>query len=306
MILAFVLLDSYAWMCLAVFVAGASLASISPVSLALPGCDRKLRRYEPSDVVICNSFYARSGSLLGPLVSSPQLFSGPKVAAADAGSSGRDVDGVRAVQHRVLSGRSAAQRRRGARDAAGLAKRADDHRSTRLERGAQHSLTSRTPEKRRAPGRHRHRGTRNIKFGLFTRQLASSTKVRLATDQGQAGGRVRRAARALALAQRGVGVGRVPVTIFVATSVVPGAHRSASWRWCGACSASEPLSCSAPAARPGISVWCTTDPREDRPGSHRRRRGHARAHQDGHHRRGFSARPPRSTASPPRARKWVA
>ncbi len=37
MILAFVLLDSYAWMCLAVFVAGASLASISPVSLALQG-----------------------------------------------------------------------------------------------------------------------------------------------------------------------------------------------------------------------------------------------------------------------------
>jgi MFS family permease len=66
MILSFVFLDSYFWMCAAVFVAGASLASISPVSLALlgvttPEYDRATSLY--------NTFYA-AGMLLGPPVSS--------------------------------------------------------------------------------------------------------------------------------------------------------------------------------------------------------------------------------------------
>lgn len=66
MILSFVFLDSYFWMCAAVFVAGASLASISPVSLALlgvttPEYDRATSLY--------NTFYA-AGMLLGPPISS--------------------------------------------------------------------------------------------------------------------------------------------------------------------------------------------------------------------------------------------
>jgi MFS family permease len=66
MILAFVLLDSYAWMCTAVFVAGASLASISPVSLALQGV---ISSEYGRATAIYNAFYA-VGILLGPLVSS--------------------------------------------------------------------------------------------------------------------------------------------------------------------------------------------------------------------------------------------
>lgn len=68
MILGFVFLDQYAAMCAAVFVAGASLASISPVSLALQGVIT-----EPSDLsrsnAVYNVFYA-GGMLLGPTISS--------------------------------------------------------------------------------------------------------------------------------------------------------------------------------------------------------------------------------------------
>jgi MFS family permease len=68
MILGFALLDSYAAMCVAVFVAGASLASISPVSLALSGLASA-----PEDVsratAIYNAFYA-TGMLIGPPISS--------------------------------------------------------------------------------------------------------------------------------------------------------------------------------------------------------------------------------------------
>lgn len=66
MILGFVFLDSYAWMCAAVFVAGASLASISPVSLALQGV---ISHEHGRATSLYNSFYA-VGILLGPLVSS--------------------------------------------------------------------------------------------------------------------------------------------------------------------------------------------------------------------------------------------
>jgi len=66
MIFGFVFLDSYAWMCVAVFVAGASLASISPVSLALQGVISSEYSRATS---IYNAFYA-VGILLGPLVSS--------------------------------------------------------------------------------------------------------------------------------------------------------------------------------------------------------------------------------------------
>lgn len=66
MILGFVLLDSYALMCTAVFVAGASLASISPVSLALQGV---ISREYGRATSLYNAFYA-VGILLGPLASS--------------------------------------------------------------------------------------------------------------------------------------------------------------------------------------------------------------------------------------------
>jgi MFS family permease len=66
MILAFVFLDSYAWMCAAVFVAGASLASISPVSLALQGV---ISAEHSRATALYNTFYA-VGILLGPLASS--------------------------------------------------------------------------------------------------------------------------------------------------------------------------------------------------------------------------------------------
>ena len=68
MILGFVYLDSYPAMCFAVFVAGASLASISPVSLALQGVVAHPREYERS-TSIYNAFYA-AGMLLGPFASS--------------------------------------------------------------------------------------------------------------------------------------------------------------------------------------------------------------------------------------------
>jgi MFS family permease len=66
MILAFVFLDRYELMCAAVFVAGASLASISPVSLAFQGVISSEYGRATS---LYNAFYA-VGILLGPLISS--------------------------------------------------------------------------------------------------------------------------------------------------------------------------------------------------------------------------------------------
>ncbi|HMJ14977.1 MAG TPA: MFS transporter [Polyangiaceae bacterium] len=68
MIASFVLLNSFYAMCVAVFVAGATLASISPISLALQGVVT-----EPDNISratsLYNAFYA-AGMLLGPPASS--------------------------------------------------------------------------------------------------------------------------------------------------------------------------------------------------------------------------------------------
>jgi MFS family permease len=77
MILGFVFLDSFYAMCGAVFVAGASLASISPLSLALQGLQVEAHEYSQSNAVY-NVFYA-AGMLLGPVVSS-RIFDAPKLA----------------------------------------------------------------------------------------------------------------------------------------------------------------------------------------------------------------------------------
>ena len=68
MVLGFVFLDSYVLMAAAVFVAGATLAAISPVSLALQGVVTAPRDYGRSNSVY-NAFYA-AGMLFGPKVSS--------------------------------------------------------------------------------------------------------------------------------------------------------------------------------------------------------------------------------------------
>jgi MFS family permease len=68
-IFGFVFLDAYVWMCAAVFVAGASLASISPLSLALLGVSSN---EHSRTTALYNAFYA-SGMLLGPVASS-ELF----------------------------------------------------------------------------------------------------------------------------------------------------------------------------------------------------------------------------------------
>jgi MFS family permease len=68
MILGFVFLDDFAAMGGAVFVAGATLASISPVSLALQGLVVPEEDYSRA-TAIYNAFYA-AGMLLGPPVSS--------------------------------------------------------------------------------------------------------------------------------------------------------------------------------------------------------------------------------------------
>ena len=68
MVLAFVLLRSFPLMCAAVCVAGATLASISPVSLALQGVVTE-RRDLPRANALYNAFYA-AGMLLGPPTSS--------------------------------------------------------------------------------------------------------------------------------------------------------------------------------------------------------------------------------------------
>jgi MFS family permease len=67
MILGFIFLDEYPAMCAAVLVAGASLASISPVSLALQGVVTPHQDLSRSNAIY-NVFYA-GGMLLGPLVS---------------------------------------------------------------------------------------------------------------------------------------------------------------------------------------------------------------------------------------------
>jgi MFS family permease len=68
MILGFVALQSFPLMAIAVFVAGATLASISPVSLALQGVVTEPRDYNRSNAIY-NAFYAL-GMLAGPCVSS--------------------------------------------------------------------------------------------------------------------------------------------------------------------------------------------------------------------------------------------
>lgn len=66
MVLGFVFLDSYPWMCIAIVVAGATLASISPVSLALQGVSVRPEDYSRA-TAIYNTFYAL-GMLIGPKV----------------------------------------------------------------------------------------------------------------------------------------------------------------------------------------------------------------------------------------------
>ena len=65
-IVGFVYIESYPMMCVAVFVAGATLASISPVSLALQGVSVGPEDYGRA-TSIYNTFYAL-GTLLGPKV----------------------------------------------------------------------------------------------------------------------------------------------------------------------------------------------------------------------------------------------
>ena len=68
MVAGFVWLDSWPLMCAAIFVAGATLAAISPVSLALQGVIVDAREYARANAIY-NAFYA-AGMLLGPPVSS--------------------------------------------------------------------------------------------------------------------------------------------------------------------------------------------------------------------------------------------
>jgi len=73
MILGFVYLDAYPLMCAAVFVAGASLGAISPVSLALQGLQCEEAEYSRA-TSFYNTFYA-IGILVGPVASS-RIFAG--------------------------------------------------------------------------------------------------------------------------------------------------------------------------------------------------------------------------------------
>lgn len=68
MILGFVFLDAFWMMCVAVFVAGAALASISPLSLALQGVVTRPSELSRANAIY-NVFYA-AGMLLGPPISS--------------------------------------------------------------------------------------------------------------------------------------------------------------------------------------------------------------------------------------------
>jgi predicted MFS family arabinose efflux permease len=67
MVAGFVLLSSFRLMCAAVFVAGATLASISPLSLALQGVVISKRDLSRANAFY-NAFYA-AGMLVGPLIS---------------------------------------------------------------------------------------------------------------------------------------------------------------------------------------------------------------------------------------------
>lgn len=67
-IFGFVVLDSYWSMCVAVFVGGATFASMSPVALALTGVVTKPQDYSRANAIY-NLFYA-TGILLGPPISS--------------------------------------------------------------------------------------------------------------------------------------------------------------------------------------------------------------------------------------------
>lgn len=67
MVLGFVWIDSFVAMALAVFIAGSTLASISPVSLALQGAVVAPPDYSRANAIY-NAFYA-SGMLLGPIIS---------------------------------------------------------------------------------------------------------------------------------------------------------------------------------------------------------------------------------------------
>jgi MFS family permease len=71
MILGFVFLDTFPPMAVAVFVAGATLASISPVSLALQGVVTAKHDYSRANAIY-NVFYA-AGMLLGPPISGAVL-----------------------------------------------------------------------------------------------------------------------------------------------------------------------------------------------------------------------------------------
>ena len=68
MVAGFVWLESWPLMCAAIFVAGATLAAISPVSLALQGVIVEPREYARANAIY-NAFYA-AGMLLGPPISS--------------------------------------------------------------------------------------------------------------------------------------------------------------------------------------------------------------------------------------------
>ncbi len=68
MVIGFVVLDAYAAMCIGVFVAGATFASMSPISLALQGVVTEKKNYSRSNAIY-NVFYA-GGMLLGPWLSS--------------------------------------------------------------------------------------------------------------------------------------------------------------------------------------------------------------------------------------------
>jgi len=68
MIIGFVFITSFVPMCIAIFIAGATLASISPVSLALLGVVTDAPDYSRANALY-NAFYA-SGMLIGPPISS--------------------------------------------------------------------------------------------------------------------------------------------------------------------------------------------------------------------------------------------
>lgn len=68
MILGFVYLPTFAWMCAAVFVAGATLASLSPLSIALQGLAIEPKDYSRGNSIY-NALYA-AGMLVGPPISS--------------------------------------------------------------------------------------------------------------------------------------------------------------------------------------------------------------------------------------------